>query len=618
MRSKRSFGSHSTAPQAIFGRKKLPQETLPSKGTQKLKGLGGLFGGKKQEGTQSAQTGKKRNPAPQPKSQPSKPAATQPKKGTQKLSFNINRGRRDNKTVFVAGGTGRLGARIVRELVNKGFNVRAGTRNVDRAQSYVDTAAAFGILPQNASQKIKIIPMDLQDEQSVAAAIGNAGKVVQAIGASEGEVLKLLTGAAAREVDGDGAINIVNAAKSVGVTQYLMVTSMGTGKFGWPAGALQLFGGILSQKRRAEKALEASGIAYTIVRPGGMERPPDSYKTTHNVTLAKRDTWFGGQVSRLQVAELIATAASNPDLAENKVLEVQAQTEAPKLALEDLIADQPNELAEPEEQQPAEQQQIQPKQQKRKQRPPQPAAKAAEKVQEAVQEAAPPQQKRGGFFSGFGKQKPAEAAQEATPETASVPSTPTPAAKQQPSANKAKADADVRAAADKKAQAEAEEKAAFRERSEKKAAELAERRQKASQKLKDAETRAVQTAQDEQNSTTKAKEDARAKSRSVAAPPSPKATTPAPPKPAAKPAPVKAQQPAAKPAQQPASAATSNGKQPQGKAAPSSNGKQAAKPAAAAAGNGKPRFAQGESTPDDIKQRKGEAQSWIKEWRSRT
>lgn len=41
-----------------------------------------------------------------------------------------------------------------------------------------------------------------------------------------------------------------------------------------------------------------------------------------------------------------------------QVLEVQAQTEAPKLALEDLIADQPNELAEPEEQQPAEQQQV--------------------------------------------------------------------------------------------------------------------------------------------------------------------------------------------------------------------------------------------------------------------
>ena len=85
------------------------------------------------------------------------------------------------------------------------------------------------------------------------------------------------------------------------------------------AGLLQLFGGVLSQKRRAEKALEQSGIAYTIIRPGGMERPGDDYKQTHNVRLATRDTWFGGQVSRLQVAELAATAAANGVLGENKV-----------------------------------------------------------------------------------------------------------------------------------------------------------------------------------------------------------------------------------------------------------------------------------------------------------
>ena len=34
-----------------------------------------------------------------------------------------------------------------------------------------------------------------------------------------------------------------------------------------------LAGGLLIQKRRAEKALEASGMNYCIVRPGGMERP---------------------------------------------------------------------------------------------------------------------------------------------------------------------------------------------------------------------------------------------------------------------------------------------------------------------------------------------------------
>lgn len=50
-----------------------------------------------------------------------------------------------------------------------------------------------------------------------------------------------------------------------------------------------------------------------------MERPTDDYKLTNNVRLSTKDTLFGGQVSRYQVAELISTALSNPGLAENKV-----------------------------------------------------------------------------------------------------------------------------------------------------------------------------------------------------------------------------------------------------------------------------------------------------------
>ena len=85
------------------------------------------------------------------------------------------------------------------------------------------------------------------------------------------------------------------------------------------AGLLNLFWGVLIFKKKAESALEKSGIPYVIVRPGGMERPTDSYKRTHNVRLATRDKLFGGQVSRLQVAELIAAAVSYPDAAQNKV-----------------------------------------------------------------------------------------------------------------------------------------------------------------------------------------------------------------------------------------------------------------------------------------------------------
>ncbi len=55
-----------------------------------------------------------------------------------------------------------------------------------------------------------------------------------------------------------------------------------------------------------------------------MERPGDDFKETHNVTVAPRDTLFGGQVSRLQVAEVVGAAISRTQLAENKVRQIKA------------------------------------------------------------------------------------------------------------------------------------------------------------------------------------------------------------------------------------------------------------------------------------------------------
>lgn len=71
-------------------------------------------------------------------------------------------------------------------------------------------------------------------------------------------------------------------------------------QIGWPASVLNLFYGVLFFKRGAEVALERSGMEYVVLRPGGMERPTDSYKETHNVRLAQRDTLFGGQVRQPQ------------------------------------------------------------------------------------------------------------------------------------------------------------------------------------------------------------------------------------------------------------------------------------------------------------------------------
>ena len=50
-----------------------------------------------------------------------------------------------------------------------------------------------------------------------------------------------------------------------------------------------------------------------------MERPGDDFKESHNVTFQPRDTLFGGQVSRLQVAEVVGATITSSNLAENKV-----------------------------------------------------------------------------------------------------------------------------------------------------------------------------------------------------------------------------------------------------------------------------------------------------------
>lgn len=79
--------------------------------------------------------------------------------------------------VFVAGATGRVGLRIVRELLLAGFKVRAGARNTDKAQGYAKLAEEFGIVSSDAVKRLQIVPVDLEETETIISAIGNAGKV---------------------------------------------------------------------------------------------------------------------------------------------------------------------------------------------------------------------------------------------------------------------------------------------------------------------------------------------------------------------------------------------------------------------------------------------------------
>ncbi|CAM8997605.1 unnamed protein product [Rhodiola kirilowii] len=257
---------------------------------------------------------------------------------------------KDEDLVFVAGATGRVGSRTVRELLKLGFRVRAGVR-IPRKQKLL-VSRKFKMLARqfsvrnSAIERLELVECDLEKPETIGPALGNSSVVICCIGASEKEVFDV---SGPYRIDYMATKNLVDAAAVAKVKHFIMVSSLGTNKIGFPAAILNLFWGVLLWKRKAEEALIASGIPYTIVRPGGMERPTDSYKETHNITLSQEDTLFGGQVSNLQVAELMAFMAKNRRLSYCKVVEVIAETTAPLCPMDELLLKIPYQRVPPEE-----------------------------------------------------------------------------------------------------------------------------------------------------------------------------------------------------------------------------------------------------------------------------
>lgn len=79
--------------------------------------------------------------------------------------------------VFVAGATGRTGARVVRELLKAGFRVRAGARSVEEAQKALEVAESYGLLTPEMVKRLQVVPVDITKPDTLRAAIGPARKV---------------------------------------------------------------------------------------------------------------------------------------------------------------------------------------------------------------------------------------------------------------------------------------------------------------------------------------------------------------------------------------------------------------------------------------------------------
>lgn len=198
--------------------------------------------------------------------------------------------------VAIAGGHGQIALRLTRLLSGRGDEVVALIRNPDHAE---DVRAA-GAEPV-------VCDLESASESEVAQAIASADAVVFAAGAGPG------SGSARKEtMDYGGATKLIAAAKSAGARHYMMVSAMAADPHRQGEDTFSVY---LRAKGKADAALAASGLDYTIVRPGGLTDDPG----TGLVTLAERVQ--RGEVPRDDVAAVLAEVLRTP-AAVGKTLEL--------------------------------------------------------------------------------------------------------------------------------------------------------------------------------------------------------------------------------------------------------------------------------------------------------
>lgn len=182
--------------------------------------------------------------------------------------------------VTIAGGHGKVGLLLGQRLTAEGHRVRGLIRSPAQAGDLRD----LGIDP---------ILSDLEADEDMATAVRGADAVVFAAGAGPG------SGAERKQtVDLGGALKLIDAAKAEGVRRYAMLSAMGAANP--PAAGGDVYGEYLRAKAEADRALEASGLDFTILRPGRLTDEDPSGRVRLGVGLG------GGEVSRSDVAAVLA------------------------------------------------------------------------------------------------------------------------------------------------------------------------------------------------------------------------------------------------------------------------------------------------------------------------
>jgi uncharacterized protein YbjT (DUF2867 family) len=113
--------------------------------------------------------------------------------------------------------------------------------------------------------------------------------------------------------------NLAEAARAAGIRQFVLVSSRSVTQDDNPLNTM--FGDVLKWKLKGEDALRASGVPYTVVRPGGLLNKPGRQQTVvfeQGDTVSTQTT-----IARADVADICVQALKHPE-ALNKTFEASS------------------------------------------------------------------------------------------------------------------------------------------------------------------------------------------------------------------------------------------------------------------------------------------------------
>lgn len=212
--------------------------------------------------------------------------------------------------ILVAGGTGFIGAEVVRELKRR-----------DRHDVKVLTSSPKGRAARLAELGVEGVAGSILDPASLSVATGAADVVVQSLTFPTFPVEKPKKGYTFEEFDHHGTERLALAARANGVRRHVYVSGVGAapnGDYAWHRA-----------KWEGEQALRRSGVGYTILRPSWVYGPED--RALNRFAGFARRLGFVPVIGRgdqrinplfvTDLARAVADAIDNPE-AEGRTLEI--------------------------------------------------------------------------------------------------------------------------------------------------------------------------------------------------------------------------------------------------------------------------------------------------------